>query len=138
MRFLGEAEGDGMAMGSVAERSWGSELGTARRQAPAWTTIPLTAPAAALVLFNLLDGFFTLCFLQAGVAEELNPLMRWAYEADPVVFMTLKFACVHAGIFVLALHREIAAARWVMRGAVAVYACLVTYHLGFLAHLLLR
>src|SRR5262245_592020 len=41
------------------------------------------AAAGVLVLLNLVDGVFTHVFLQAGVATELNPLMRLAYEAAP-------------------------------------------------------
>lgn len=105
---------------------------------PAWAEVPLQFSTVALVVLNLLDGLFTLSFLQLGVAEEINPVMRWAYEANPLVFMGLKFLCVHAGVLVLAAHQELKAARWVLRGAVGVYGLLVLYHLAFLAHVVLR
>ena len=40
----------------------------------------MSPASVALLVLNLLDGLFTLIFLQLGVAEELNPLMRLAYE----------------------------------------------------------
>lgn len=126
----------GRAIGRAAERPRDTRARGSARQRSA--TFALTVPSAALVILNLLDGLFTLAFLQFGVAEEINPFMRWAYEANPIVFMVLKFLCVHAGVVVLAMHQELKAAQWVLKGAVGVYTLLVLYHLAFLAHTILR
>ena len=65
----------------------------------------------ALLVLNLLDGLFTLAFLQAGVAEEANPLMRMAYEHSPLAFMGIKLGLVNAGAALLWINRETSAAR---------------------------
>ena len=94
------------------------------------------AAASLLLLFNLLDGLFTLTFLQLGVAEELNPLMRWAYEVSPLFFMALKLAIVNAGVLILWAHRVVGASRVAMAVGAVLYAGIVLYHLGFLSQLL--
>lgn len=99
-------------------------------------TLAPRAPAVTLLFLNLLDGLFTLTFLQLGVAEEANPLMRAAYDASPVGFMLLKVAVVSLGVLVLSLHQSSRLAQYALRGAIAVYAVIVTWHLAFLAHLL--
>lgn len=95
-----------------------------------------SAPAVTLLILNLLDGLFTLAFLQLGVAQEANPVMRAAYELSPMSFMALKLLVVNLGVVVLALHRESKVARLALKIATAVYAVIVTWHLAFVAHLL--
>lgn len=94
-----------------------------------------TAPAVTLLLLNLLDGLFTLTFLQLGVAREANPIMRWAYEQHPMVFMGLKLLVVSLGVFVLALHHQSRLAQIALKIATFVYAVIITWHLAFLTHL---
>lgn len=120
------AEGDGMARGDTARR--GLWLG-----AGGFTP---SAPAVLLLVLNLLDGLFTLSYLQMGVAQEANPVMRAAYELSPVGFMALKLLVVNVGVVVLVLHRDSRVAQWALKAAVGVYAVIVTWHLAFLAHLL--
>lgn len=95
------------------------------------------AGAAALALLNLLDGLFTLTFLQLGWAEEANPLMRVAYEQSPFGFMMLKLSVVHGGIAVLWFHRSILASRISLYGGIALYGAIVAYHLMFWASALM-
>ena len=92
--------------------------------------------AATLLFLNLLDAVFTLTFLQFGLAEEMNPLMRAAYETSPMSFMAVKLAVVSAGVFVLALHQSTRLAQIASKIAVAMYAVIVTWHLAFVAHLI--
>jgi hypothetical protein len=93
--------------------------------------------SAALLLFlNLLDGFFTLTFLQMKVAEEANPLMKMAYNHSPLAFMILKLAVVHAGVALLWANRGTKVARTAMNAGVLLYAVIVAYHLSFLLTLL--
>lgn len=95
-----------------------------------------TSPASvALLMLNLMDGLFTLLFLQLGVAEELNPVMRVAYEQSPLLFMFSKLLIVNAGLCLLCLHRRLKASRLAIRAGAVVYAVIVVYHLAFLAHL---
>jgi hypothetical protein len=95
------------------------------------------SPASvALLVLNLLDGLFTLTFLQLDVAEELNPLMRVAYEVSPLIFMLSKLVIVNAGLSLLCLHRTMRASRLAIRAGALIYAVINVYHLAFLAHLL--
>jgi hypothetical protein len=101
----------------------------------AWAGQPdfgITAETAALLLLNLLDGIFTLVFLQLGVAQELNPVMRVAYEAGPLVFMMVKVGVVALGVLVLMAHRQYRFARAALTGGAFLYAAIVVYHLAFL------
>jgi len=95
-------------------------------------------PAKSLLVLNLLDGLFTAVFLQLGLAEELNPLMRAAWEGSPLSFMSLKLGVVQLGVWILCLNQELRIVRSAVLGAVGLYAGVVVYHLGFLATLLLR
>jgi hypothetical protein len=97
--------------------------------------VGFTRSSAALLVFNLLDGIFTMAFLQLGVAEEANPLMAWAYEASPLTFMALKLLFVHVGLWVLSRNRVLAAARAAIHLGALLYAALVAYHLAWAARL---
>lgn len=96
----------------------------------AWGAIAKSA--AALLLFNLLDGLFTLTFLQMNVATEANPVMRAAYEGSPLWFMLSKLAMVNAGLWILATHSKFALARVAVHASAVLYAGIVAYHLTFL------
>ncbi|MFP2930354.1 DUF5658 family protein [Pyxidicoccus sp. 3LG] len=109
-------------------------------QDAAWSKASFyVSPASvALLVLNLLDGLFTLLFLQLEVAEELNPLMRVAYEQSPLLFMFSKLVIVNAGLWLLCLHRRLRASRIAIRVGAAVYGIIVVYHLAFLTHLVLH
>ncbi|MBN1203529.1 MAG: hypothetical protein JXB05_01215 [Myxococcaceae bacterium] len=96
----------------------------------------LSPASVALLVLNLLDGLFTLTFLQLEVAEELNPLMRLAYERSPLLFMVAKLIIVNAGLSLLCVHRAMRASRLAIRAGAVIYAVINVYHLAFLAHLL--
>lgn len=122
----------------VAELQWAGAAG----QQPVWRGssdgFRLQWAGLSLLLCNLLDGVFTLCFLQLTMAEEANPLMRAAYEQSPLTFMAFKLGAVHLGVWLLCLHQELKIARFGMRIGAALYGAVVLYHLGFLVHLTLR
>ncbi len=88
-----------------------------------------------LLLLNLLDGIFTTVFLQLGLAEELNPLMRLCWERSPLTFMAAKLCMVNVGIWLLWLNRRTRAARLALMAGVCVYAIVLVWHLAFLARL---
>lgn len=94
--------------------------------------------ARSLLVLNLLDGLFTMAFLQAALAEELNPVMRAAWDGSPMSFISLKLGLVQLGVWILCLHEELRIVRLALLGAVLLYAGVVLYHLAFLATLLLR
>jgi hypothetical protein len=95
----------------------------------------ISPASVALLILNLLDGLFTLTFLQLEVAEELNPLMRLAYEHSPLLFMLAKLVIVNAGLSLLCVHRGMTASRIAIRAGALIYAVINVYHLAFLAHL---
>ncbi len=97
------------------------------------------SPAAVLLLvLNLLDGLFTLTFLQLEVAEELNPLMRVAYEHSPLSFMAIKVTIVSLGLTLLCLHRSMRLSQRAIQAGAALYVVIDVYHLAFLAHMCLQ
>lgn len=127
---MGGVEG---GMGMAAASGWEKDR-VLVKGGPVRTEFPRSA--AALLFLNLLDGFFTLTFLQLKVAEEANPLMRLAYNHSPLSFMLLKLAVVNAGVGLLWANRQSAVARLAMNAGVLLYALIVAYHLSFLLTLL--
>lgn len=106
-----------------------------------WTGLEsfyLSPASVALLVLNLLDGLFTLTFLQMDVAEELNPLMRVAYNQSPLLFMAAKLVIVNAGLSLLCMHRGLPASRAAIRAGALIYAIINVYHLAFLTHLVSR
>ena len=89
--------------------------------------------AAMLVLLNLVDGVFTHVFLQAGVAEELNPLMRLAYEGGPGWFFVSKVLAVGTAALIRQRHAAHSLARRALAGGVALYGGVCVMHLCLLA-----
>lgn len=113
---------------------------TARMQVVGWAGIEgasfhITPAAALLVVLNLLDGLFTLTFLQMNVAEELNPLMRVAYLHSPLSFMAVKLMIVSMGLALLCLHRSMSLSQRAIQAGAALYTVIDIYHLAFLTHL---
>jgi hypothetical protein len=112
----------------------------ATTQATRWAGIEgasfhITPAAALLLVLNLLDGLFTLTFLQLDVAEELNPLMRLAYEHSPLAFMAVKVTIVSLGLTLLCLHRSMRLSQRAIQAGAALYTVIDIYHLAFLAHM---
>lgn len=98
----------------------------------------ITPAAVLLLMLNLLDGLFTLTFLQLNVAEELNPLMRVAYEHSPTSFMALKLVVVSLGLSLLCLHRSMRMSQRAIQAGAALYILIDIYHFAFLTSLLQR
>jgi hypothetical protein len=92
---------------------------------------PLARATATLLVLNVVDGLFTVLFLQLQLAVEANPVMRLAYEASPVTFMAVKLALVQGGAWLLWSNRNWSAARIALRAGVVLYALIVVYHLSF-------
>jgi hypothetical protein len=105
------------------------------------TSLPITRVALAwaaglVVVLNLLDALWTITFLEAGVADEANPLMVSALTHGPVGFMAFKLALVSLSVLLLwrlRRHRSAALALW--SGAMA-YAVVVAYHVSNAHHLM--
>ncbi|MHB8879021.1 MAG: DUF5658 family protein [Myxococcaceae bacterium] len=111
--------------------------GTAAGQRAARSRDVRVAALSLFLLFlNVVDGGFTTLFLQLGVASEVNPLMRLAYERSPVVFMLAKLALVQAGVLMLWVNRDARAARGALWCGVLLYLGIVGWHLCMLVNLL--
>src|SRR3954462_11887291 len=76
----------------------------------------------ALLLFNLLDGLFTLAFLQLNLATEANPVMSLAYSGSPMAFMVTKLMMVNVGLAALPPNHRVKGARLAIHSAAVVYA----------------
>lgn len=101
-------------------------------------TLPGFGISVAILVLNLFDALFTLAFLQLELAEEANPLMSFAYRNSPLGFVLIKLAMVQLGIMILHLNRRFRAAQYALNLGAAVYACIVCYHVAFIANLALR
>jgi len=88
-----------------------------------------------LLLGNLLDGLFTFTFLQHGIVQEANPLMRWLYTGSPLSFMLFKLFTVQLGLLVLWMHRCRKSALVGVRLTAGMYAMVVAYHCSIVASL---
>jgi hypothetical protein len=89
--------------------------------------------AGMLVLLNLVDGVFTHVFLQAGVARELNPLMRLAYDGSPSLFFGCKVLAVGTAAWILQRHApRVTLARRALAGGIALYGTVCALHLWLL------
>ena len=89
--------------------------------------------AGGLVLLNLADGVFTHVFLKAGVARELNPLMRLVYDDSPTLFFLCKVFAVGTAVWILQRHApRVALARSALAGGVALYGLVCALHLWLL------
>ena len=105
---------------------WGRSIDRARED--------IRVPAALLAL-NLVDGIFTLTFLQLRVAEEANPLMKLAFRASPLAFMGLKLLAVQIGVWMLWKYRGAPAAKTALGVGVLLYGAIACWHLVFLVRL---
>lgn len=94
-----------------------------------------SGPAISLLVLNLLDALFTLWWLQLGLADELNPLMRCLYDASPLLFVAVKLVGVGLGLLLLCRHRHNRLAKIALWAGNLLYAGVVVYHLAFAAHL---
>jgi hypothetical protein len=88
--------------------------------------------AGTALVMNLLDGIFTLTFLQWGVADELNPFMAWAYVCSPGLFLGVKLITVQTAVVALLALARLRLARAGLLLSAALYLGIVVYHLTFL------
>jgi hypothetical protein len=115
------------------ELSWEGRKAFAQDAAQPW----IRGAALWLTWLNALDAAFTWAWLSSGLAEEANPLMRWAYDVSPWMFLALKAGLVQGGILLLCRTAKGRPLVGALAGSAAVYAMVVGYHLSFLARLVL-
>lgn len=88
-----------------------------------------------LAVLNLFDLVATLWELENG-AWELNPLLRWAYEISPWIFVASKMGIFMAGAGFLWANRDHPKAHRAALVAMACFALLTLYQLASILYLL--
>jgi hypothetical protein len=84
--------------------------------------------AAAILIFNLIDGIMTLAVVSAGAADEANPLMSVSLGWGSVWFIVVKTSLVSAGVWLLWQRRQRRLAHAALIGLAALYAMVLGYH----------
>ena len=75
-------------------------------------------------IFNFGDAIFTMYAVSRG-ATELNPIMAWALNVDPVFFM-----CVKVLVFAIALEYIVRRAPKLLIFTAALYTLVMGWHLS--------
>ena len=91
----------------------------------------------SIIVLNLLDGVFTLAWVQAGLAEEANALLADLVMDQAVLFMLAKLALVSLGAVYLWRIRTRPLAVVGIFGSFLIYYLVVLYHLHYTSLLLL-
>jgi len=85
----------------------------------------------AILWLNLVDALATLTWLHLGLATEANPVMNWALQLGPSVFILSKVALVCLAVTLLWRHREVTGARLALIPVAMLYALIAGAHIGF-------
>ena len=83
------------------------------------------------LILNLIDGLFTLYYLNLGVATEANPILDFFYMKHPLYFVSVKMMLCCGGVYLL---YKCLGSRFAQTGAAAVtavYTAVNGYHLAF-------
>jgi hypothetical protein len=93
---------------------------------------PVDAHTGTLVLailtLNLVDGFATLRHLHHG-AEELNPLMLFLLRHGAGHFLVVKHLLASLGVFGIAMHGQVRAARIALWVLFPLYSAIALYQM---------
>lgn len=107
------------------------EMTTERNHRPSLTSIKSFRDGLILLmLFNVIDAFYTLMWIHAGLAVEANPLMNVALGMGPWAFVIIKMTMVTLGIILLWRFREVKFARVTVVVPAVFYAAVVGTHFG--------
>lgn len=92
-----------------------------------------------LGILNLVDAISTFFALGTHRISEINPLMRWAYEAHPALFLELKLGLVTGLCWVYWKGQNLLGTRWSLFrvaffGALVLYAVIAIQHAFFWFH----
>ncbi len=90
----------------------------------------------SVLVFNLLDGLFTLTWVQLGLADEANTLMRDLVNEQAVTFMMAKLTLVSLGSLALWRNRTHPLAVIAIFVAFLAYYLVLLYHLEFSSHVI--
>ena len=83
-----------------------------------------------LNIFNVFDAILTLFWIDAGMAEEANPIMEYALDIGPEYFFLCKIALVGMGSILLYRHRNKTISKLVTVTCVSVYVGVCFWHLA--------
>jgi hypothetical protein len=86
-----------------------------------------------VIILNLIDAVFTLFWVNAGLAEEANILLRHLVNDYPVVFVAVKLALVSLGTLLLWRHRNRKFAVIGIFMVFIIYYYVLLYHLKYLS-----
>src|SRR5258707_13196852 len=86
--------------------------------------------ALVLLFLNFLDALLTLRFLQLGIADELNPFMRQAYQLSTAWFIVGKLGAVQVGMADLFSQPFLRLRRFGVALCASVYGLIVLYPLA--------
>jgi hypothetical protein len=90
---------------------------------------------SALIVMNVLDGFFTLVWVSTNQATEANPLMELTLDIHPVLFIVVKITLVYLGAIILMRYWEKAFAVLSLAVALCFYSLVLSYHCAMLVAL---
>ena len=83
-----------------------------------------------LFLFNLVDAFLTVIWVNSGIAVEANPLMAYAMTYGMTFFVLIKITTVVFAIAILWSTRKHLGSRIAAVGCSFAMGCLVLYHVA--------
>tara|TARA_Y100001963_G_C6564840_1_gene346116 strand:+ start:359 stop:685 length:327 start_codon:yes stop_codon:yes gene_type:complete len=90
----------------------------------------------SIVCLCFLDATFTVIWIEAGIAEEANPIMRIFISRSYLLFMAVKLAVTFGGVLILRKYKE---KRMTINAATflnLVYIYIILYHVvGFTRHI---
>lgn len=88
-----------------------------------------------IVALCCVDAFFSLSLINAGISDELNPLMRWAMQQSVYFFLALKIGFTTLALFVLLGLKNFYVfnsikVSYILYGTLITYALLINYELA--------
>ena len=86
-----------------------------------------------VLVLNVLDGVLTILWIQLGLAEEANPLLRPVLRHSAIAFIVLKLGAVSSGTMFLWRRRCHPMAAAAIVGSFLAYSLVFLLHLGRIA-----
>ena len=80
-----------------------------------------------LLLLNIVDATVTIVVIDAGIAEEINPIMDFFLQMGYIHFLLVKFVAVSLASYVFWHFRDRKSATIGMVLSLCLYICLVLY-----------
>jgi hypothetical protein len=84
--------------------------------------------AALLVIFNALDAFLTIVWVDCGAAYEANPLMNYFLQISPALFFGIKVVLVLSCVSIILRYKDRFLAKISLHVLFLIYAALIAYH----------